>query len=110
MACKYFDTIKKKHYIYDRVDGSFSGQIADMEYYVCKGTNDRAICTCGGCIDKCDYYKPEAIQRLVALGACRKLIDELDWNTCTTEEETEILNTIWRIAEKTIRSEAECLE
>lgn len=62
--CKYFDTVKKKHYVYDRIDGKFSGQTADIEYYVCKGTNDHAICTCDGCVDKCDYYRPAAHNRL----------------------------------------------
>lgn len=76
------------------MDDSFSGQIADMEYYVCKATNDRAICTCGGRVDKCDYYKPEAIRQLTTLDDCRKIIDELYWNICTTEDEINVLNTI----------------
>lgn len=109
MACKYFDTIKKKHYIYDRVDGSFSGQIADMEYYVCKGTNDRAICTCGGDMTKCDYYMPSAIKQLSALAISRDVIDQLYWDDLINEDDNDALRTIWLCAEREIRS-AICLE
>ena len=109
MACKYFDTIKKKHYIYDRVDGSFSGQIADMEYYVCKGTDDRAICTCGGDMTKCDYYMPSAIKQLSALAISRDVIDQLYWDDLINEDDNDALRTIWLCAEREIRS-AKCLE
>lgn len=107
--CKYFDTIKKKHYIYDRVDGSFSGQIADMEYYVCKGTDDRAICTCGGDMTKCDYYMPSAIKQLSALAISRDVIDQLYWDDLINEDDNDALRTIWLCAEREIRS-AICLE
>lgn len=109
MACKYFDTIKKKHYIYDRVDGSFSSQIADMEYYVCKGTDDRAICTCGGDMTKCDYYMPSAIKQLSALAISRDVIDQLYWDDLINEDDNDALRTIWLCAEREIRS-AKCLE
>lgn len=109
MACKYFDTVKKKHYVYDRVNGSFSGQIADMEYYICKATNDRAICTCSGCTDKCDYYMPSAIKQLSALAVSRDIIDQLNWDGLINEGDNDALNIIWRCAEREIRS-AECLE
>lgn len=108
--CKYFDTVKKKHYIYDRVNGKFSGQTADIEYYICKGTNDRAICTCDGCVDKCDYYRPAALGQLLTLSDSRKVIERLFWDGLIDEDEDEALNIIWRAAEKTIRGEAECLE
>lgn len=109
MACEYFDTVKKQHYVYNRVDGSFSGQIADIEYYVCKATNDRAICTCGGCIDKCDYYRPSAVKQLEALSISRDAIDQLYLDGIIDEEDNDALNIVWRCAEREIRS-AECLE
>lgn len=107
--CRYFDTVKKKHYVYDRVNGEFSGQIADIEYYVCKGTKDRAICACGGDMAKCDYYMPSAIKQLDALSISRDAIDQLYFDGLIDEEDNDALNIVWRCAEREIRS-AECLE
>ena len=80
-----------------------------MEYYVCKGTDDRAICTCGGDMTKCDYYMPSVIKQLSALAISRDVIDQLYWDDLINEDDNDALRTIWLCAEREIRS-AKCLE
>lgn len=51
-----------------------------------------------------------ALEQLLALSDSRKVIEQLFWDGLIDEDENEALNIIWRAAEKTIRSEAKCLE